>query len=436
MALAESRTVAAVPRRNGLIRGGAALSLLALTIANAAAMRATLSPLQEVVKVNLHLTDVQMSLVQGLATSVPVALLSIPLGRLVDRGNRVRLLFVMAVIWVLGAALTAFANDFAVLFLARMLAGLGALCALPAAISIAADLSTPETRGRSLLLLSLGNYVGTALAFVLAGVLYGLWGGSTTLFHGLAAWRAVHLAFAAAGGLFALPLLLLAEPERREVGAGADAPLGAALMELWGRRAWLAPLFVGQVGVVMADTAAGVWASPLLTRSFHLQPEQFAGWMGLVVLVPGVLGSIAGGVLADLGQKRRLFGGVLFGAVVASALAIPGALFAAAPTIPAFALLLSLFLFCGSIAGLVTAAAIAVLTPNETRGVALGAFVVIGAIVGFGVAPTLVAVVAGALGGEQHLGGALAFTGLVVSVIACAAFTRAAVAVRTSGAAP
>jgi MFS family permease len=413
------------PARRGLIRGAGTLWLMALTITSAAAMRASLGPLQDVAKADLGLDDVQMSLLQGLAVSVPVALLSLPLGRVVDRGNRIRLLLAMSLVWTAGTLLTAFAQGFVLLFAARMLSGLGALCAVPAAISVAADLSTPEHRGRSLLLLSVGVSLGTAIAFVAAGAMFGAWNGSHSPFPGLKAWRAVHVVFAAAGLAVALPLIITQEPARHEVEK-ANAPFADAVRELWARRAWLVPLFIGQVGVVMADVAATIWASPILTRSYHQTPQQFAGWMAAVVLLPGLAGSIVGGFLADAGQKRRLFGGVMFGAVAASALAIPGALFAAAPGVSGFALLLSLFLFCGSIAGLVTSTALAILVPNEVRGVALGAFVVVGAVIGFGLAPTLVAWVSSALGGGAHLGAALAVTDFAVSLVSCAAFVIAA----------
>ena len=45
----------------------------------------------------LSLTDAQLGLLQGLAASLPLAALSIPVGILVDRKNRVRLLLAMAV---------------------------------------------------------------------------------------------------------------------------------------------------------------------------------------------------------------------------------------------------------------------------------------------------------------------------------------------------
>jgi predicted MFS family arabinose efflux permease len=380
-----------------------ALLILALTICSAATMRSVFSPVQEVVKLDLGLSDLQMSFVQGLAASIPIAILSIPLGWMVDRANRVRLLIGLALLWTLGTVLTAFAGDFAALFVTRMLAGLGAICSLPVAISIAADLSPPERRGRALLLLSLGSTIGGAIAFAGGGAVFGALEHSR--FAGLAPWRAVHLIFGVVSAVLVGLLFLIKEPERKEKGEEAGTALAPALRELWSRADFLAPLFVGQIGVVMADTAAGIWAAPLLTS--------------------GIVGSVLGGLTADAGHKSRFNGGILFGALTASGLSIPAALFPVMPSVAGFAALLALLLVCGAVTGLVTATAIAVLIPNDIRGVCLGAFVVIGAVVGFGLAPTLVSLGSTALGGESHLSQALGFTGLGVSIVSFAAFALA-----------
>jgi MFS family permease len=403
-----------------------ALLVLALTLTSAAAMRVVFSPVQELAKADLHLSDLEISLVQGLAASIPIAVLAIPLGRMVDRRNRVRILLSLGVVWTAGAALTVVAQGFAALFVARMLAGVGAMCAVPVAISIAADLCPPDLRGRSLLLLSLGNMVGPAAAFALGGWLLGaLASGSARALPGLAPWRGVHLAFAVASALLLVPLLLTREPTRHELGEAAGGPLGPALHEMWERRRLLIPLFLGQVTVVMADTAAAIWAAPVLTRDYHLQPADFGGWVGLVVLLSGVVGSAAGGVAADLGHKGKIPGGILIGAAVAAVCSIPGAFFPLMPSVLAFALMLSLFLTCGAITGLVTATAIAVLIPNEIRGVCLGAFIVLGALIGLGVAPTMVTLISGALGGESFVRYGLTATGIATSVVAAIGFISA-----------
>ena len=63
---------------------------------------------------------------------------------------------------------------------------------------------------------------------------------------------------------------------------GAAAPLREVARELGHYRAFLAPLFLGQVSVLMADSAATIWAAPVLSRQFGLAPPDFAGWMGAV----------------------------------------------------------------------------------------------------------------------------------------------------------
>lgn len=400
------------------------LLLLALTIANASAMRIVFSPMQELVAQDLRFSDFQISLIQGIGASVPVAILSIPVGRMTDRGDRARLLVALSALWTVGAALTVFATDFWQMMLARTLAGVGAMCALTVAISMAADLSAPAHRGRSLLLLTLGNTIGAAAAFALSGALLGFYAHNAPLIGGLAPWRSVHLAFAIASLALTVLIVTIKEPARHEISdAGPD--LKAALQALWARRALLAPLFFGQVTVIMADAAAGIWAAPVLSRSYGLQPEDFAGWMGLVLFASGILGAVFGGLSADFGHKSRIKGGILAGAVIAALLSIPGAFFPLMPTVTGFALMLALLLTCGAVTGLVTAAAIAVLVPNDIRGVCLGAFIVVGAIIGFGVAPVVVTLISDALGGAGAIRYALAAAGIATSIAAAIAFMLA-----------
>jgi hypothetical protein len=95
------------------------------------------------------------------------------------------------------------------------------------------------------------------------------------------------------------------------------------------------------------------------------------------------------------------------------------------PTTNGFGLLLGLLLLCGAVTGLVTATAIAVLVPNEIRGVCLGAFMVVGAVIGFGVAPTMTTMISDLLGGESQLRYALAIVMAMTSLIAAIGFARA-----------
>jgi MFS family permease len=397
-----------------------AVPLLCGAIAVGAMMRSVLSPVQEAAKADLNLSDVQMSLVQGLAIAVPMIALSIPLGRLVDRSNRIRLLFSMGMLAVIGTVLSGLAHSFVVLFCARMMIGLGSVCILPAAISVAADLVDAGHRGRVLLILSLGTPLGTATGFAFGGWAAGsllLVPGVRALFGDLSSWRCAHFTIAAFAAILLLPILAFPEPRRHEMGGLPTRSFGSALATLWTYRKFLLPLMIGQNAAVMADTAAGIWAAPVLVRNFGLRPQEFASWVALVMLLAGALGTILGGFAADLGQKSRMRGGVLLGAVLASAITVPAALFSQLPRIPEFAAGLALLLFCGSITSVATVTSVAILIPNELRGLCLSTFVVIGGVLGFGVAPTLVTLVSGSLGGASHLSAALAICGC--SICAC-----------------
>lgn len=400
-------------------------SLLALTLTMAIGftMMASFGTVQEGAKVELGLSDAVLGVIQGVSAALALVVFSIPVGLLVDRFNRKRLLVGLALLWTLGTALTAIATGPAMLFVARLLAATGTTGALTAALSLTADLCVPERRGRAMLLVNVGKMAGLGAAFGVGGWLYGaITAGALPIVGGLAPWRGTHVILAIAGVVALLPLLLLREPARHEVAAATHAPFNALVAQLWARRSFLAPLFVGQVAVVMADNAALVWAAPVLSRHYGLQPGDFAGWMGALVFGSGLIGTLLGGFAADWGQKSRVRGGLLLGAVIAAAIGIPAALFPIGPTVTWFAIAFGTLSLCGAITGLITSVALTVLIPNELRGLCIGAFIAFAGLIGFGIAPSLVTAISSLLGGESHLGPALAIVGTATGALSVIGF--------------
>jgi len=425
--LTEILSTALLRRETDFVRVLPPILILALAMASGFTMMGSFSTVQEAAKAEMGLSDYALSLVQGLSAAIPMVLLSIPIGIAVDRWNRVRMLVALAGIWTLGTLLTAWASGVAMLFVARMLAAIGTTGALTAALSLSADYCVPALRGRATLTVTLGKMLGTAAGFALVGWLLGqILGGVAPAWMGSGApWRGTHLALAVVSFAAILPMLLLREPERHESTAGPDAPLRELALELWARRQFLMPLFAGQVAVVMADAAAGIWAAPVLSRRFGLEPQDFAGWMGLLLLGSGLCGALLGGFAADWGYRSERRGGLLVGAIMAAAISIPAALFPVAETVPLFAFALGVLIFAGTITGLIVSVALTVLVPNELRGLCIGAFIAVAGLIGFGAAPTLVAAVSSLLGGEGHLADALAIVGVSVSLVAFFAFRMA-----------
>ena len=399
------------------------LLALALAMAMGFTMMGSFGTVQEGAKAELHLSDATLGLIQGVSAALALIVCSIPVGILVDRFNRVRLMVALALIWTLGTALTAAASTATVLFIARVLTAGGTTGALTAALSLTADLCVPEQRGRALLIVNLGKIGGIATAFALGGWLFGRFAaGAFAQLIPLAPWRGTHAVLAVVSLVLILPLLLLREPARQEVAATTHAPFAVLAAELWSRRTFLAPLFVGQVAVVMADNAALVWAAPVLGRHYGLQPGDFAGWMGGLVFLSGLGGTLLGGFAADIGQQSGRRGGLLLGALIASAVGVPAALFPIGPTVTWFAIAFGTLSLCGAVTGLVTSVALTTLMPNELRGLCIGAFIAFAGLIGFGVAPSLVTGVSALLGGEAHLAPALAIVGVLTGAASVLGF--------------
>lgn len=263
------------------------------------------------------------------------------------------------------------------------------------------------------------------------GLVRGVRDGTVARFLGvpslqLSAWRETSLVFGAVSAMTLLLQLLVREPARHEV-ENAGASLGVMLKALGRRWRFLLPLFIGQISVIMADAAAGVWAVPVLQRDLGLSVGAASGLLGGLLLVAGVLGPVVGGFVADLGHRSSLHGGILAGAVVASALGVPAAVFPIMTNMPAFGVVLFLLLIAGAVTGLITATAIAVLVPNEERGVCLGAFMILGSLIGLGVSPILVTLGSRMLGGESQLALSLAIVGVVTGAVSLVGFILAMV---------
>jgi len=404
----------------------ASIGLIALALLSGSAARYVLSPMQELVRVDLGLDDNHVALLQGMSIALPTALMSIPLGRLVDRANRTRMLAVLALLCVAGVVLTAIAQTFALAFVARMLVGAAVIAAQPTALSLVADLTEASERGRMVTVVSIGQALGASLGYAVAGPLL-RWLpallSATGAAGSMAPWRLVLLAAAAGVLMASVPLLLMREPARRELGTAASGSLRAALVELRSYQRFLWPLVGGMVTVGMADAAAAIWAVPVLTRNFHQKPEDFGAWLGLLNLVANILGAILGGVMADFGQRRQGGrAGALLGAALGAALSVPAALFPVMPDLGAFAVAMGLFLTCGAWVNIAATSSVMVILPNELRGTFICLLVAAIGISAFGIAPLLVSLGAWFLGGHGDIAVSLTVVGLATSLLGTASF--------------
>lgn len=365
----------------------------------------------EPMKREMALSDIQIGLLQGTAFGLAFGLSSVPFGRLIDRGNRARLLGVGLLFWIGAMIITGIAPGFATLILTRVVLGMVAALLIPAALSLIADLYPPEGRSVATSLFVVGQAGGQAFG-VLAG---GLAFDALTAFllsHpgsllGLPAWRVLFIGTALLGLGPCVLLATLREPARQEQKDRRITAMGA-FRELWTYRRFLVPLLAAMLFAQITMQATSVWAPPVLTRRFGLSPGQFAGWLSVVMLVGGILGALAGGRLGEAGRKRGGRNRVLLPAMIAALAIVPLSLFGLAPTVPVLGALLAGNIFAGAVVATLGVIAITLNFPNEIRGLALGSNVLCSTLFGTATAPAAIALIAKVIGGEEMLGVAIA----------------------------
>lgn len=189
--------------------------------------RQILSILAVDIKADLGLTDSDLGFLGGAAFAVFYALFGIPLGRLADNWNRVRLLSIGLAIWSTMTALSGFARDNIQLSLARMGVGVGEATASPTAYSLISDYFPKRQRATALAIYSSGLYLGGGVSLLIGAKIGQVWnaaypGGGPL---NLVGWQAAFLAVGVPGLMLALWVASLREPVR---GAMDGTPSSAS----------------------------------------------------------------------------------------------------------------------------------------------------------------------------------------------------------------
>ena len=179
-----------------------------------------------------------------------------------------------------------------------------------------------------------------------------------------------------------------------------------------------------------ADEAVGIGAAPhrLAGRKPDISTDIVvaAASIGLAVICRAIVDILSPGVIV----YAFVFPAAIFASLVAGARS--GLLTTAGCQLLAWYFVIpvkrSFAISTPDAIGLFVATASVALTvwlPNELRGFSIGAFIAIAGLIGYGLAPSLVTMVSGLLGGEAHLATALAIVGVVTSGFSFVAFIQA-----------
>ena len=370
--------------------------------------RQILSLLVGPMKRDLAITDTQMSLLQGLAFAIFYTLMGLPIGRMVDRSHRVRIISAGVFVWSLMTAFCGLAKAYWQLFIFRMGVGVGEAALTPSAYSMIADYFPPKRLGFALGVYGMGVYIGAGLALVIGAEVIGLVsnGGDITLplVGPVFAWQVVFLVVGLPGILIALWTLTLKEPFRRghmrkEVAADGtetqvDVPLGEVLAYFKDNWKTLLPLSFCYALCAMMAYGVAAWIPSFFVRTYDWSYVEAGRWYGWIIVFFGTSGVVAGGWLADKLTDKGIRNGRMLVCAVTGLAAMPFTLAYPLMSDPHMALLLlcpsTFFATFSTGAG---PSALQELMPNQMRGFASAALIFVVNIIGLGLGPTSIAVV-------------------------------------------
>jgi len=279
-----------------------AVILFLLVYLSSSLDRMVISTIVEPLKAAYHLSDSQIGILSGVAFSAPFAIMSLPVGWLLDRVRRVTALATMLVLWSLATMLCALPLGYHALFGFRMLVGASEAGTHPACVSLIADKFPPDRRSSALGIFASGSAFSLVVMYLVGGWLQNHYD-----------WRSVFLMAGIPGLVLALTIILtLREPVRgtydsAEMGGvtGSDStkPYKPAAMretlKLLFRSRPLRNAIMGHLLSSGAQFAIVIWMVSFLTRLHGMTSGDASIAMGFVMGISQAAGSLVAGPVLD-----------------------------------------------------------------------------------------------------------------------------------------
>ena len=243
-----------------------------------------------------HISDALVGLL-GTAFLLVYAVAALPFGYWGDRGVRRTVIGIGVTIWSVATLLSGLASSYLQLFLSRGAVGIGEASYYPAGTSLVSDYFPKEQRGRVMSIWGAGSAVGIAVGYA---------GGGLAADH--LGWRSAFYFAAVPGLLFAFLAFTMREPLRgsmEKIGPAlkrtteATARTFIDLMRIQTLRASI----LAQTVLYFVLASNAFWLPTLLQRRFALSISSAGLLAGVVLVVGGLIGTLAGGWIADRRAK-------------------------------------------------------------------------------------------------------------------------------------
>ncbi len=244
------------------------------------------------IQAELHLSDTQLGLLASAFMWVYLSTAPI-FGLLADRWSRPRLMGLGVATWSVATAFSGVVRSHAQLLFGRTAVGIGEASYGAVAPAMLSDYFPPARRGRALAAFSMAIPVGSALGYLLGGILERAFG-----------WRAAFFVVAVPGLLLAWSVSRMSEPERGGfdgvVGSagGRTAPRARDYLELLRTKSY-ALNCLAMTAMTFAVGGLAAWVPTYLVRVRGMELARANLAFGLLTLISGVGGTLAGGWIGD-----------------------------------------------------------------------------------------------------------------------------------------
>jgi MFS transporter, Spinster family, sphingosine-1-phosphate transporter len=244
------------------------------------------------VKADLDLSDTALGLL-GSAFMVCYMVAAPLMGWMGDRWSRVRLAAGGLVIWSLATVGAGVATGYRTLLTARTAVGVGEASFGTVSPGLLADYFPRERRGRILAYFYLAIPVGSALGYLLGGLIGQHFG-----------WHAAFLIVGLPGLALALPLWFLREPSRGVTAGGNPTNNGPReYLSFFSNRSFVINT-LAMAAMTFALGGLAQWLPTFLFRLHGLDVAKANTLFGGITVLAGIAGTLAGGWLGDHFQSR------------------------------------------------------------------------------------------------------------------------------------
>ena len=255
--------------------------------------RYLLAGLVEPIKAEFGVSDGFMGLLMGPAFALLYSLLAIPIARYADRVSRVAILCTGCIVWSGFTILSGFANDPWMLALARVGVGVGEASFQAPAYSILAAYFAAEQRGRAFAVMTLAVYFGQYLGYRAGPEIAAAYD-----------WRTAFEVMGLIGIAIAIITFVVVREPPRAPTLTSDQPKLLPLFAILWKTPSFRAMAIGMAFATLSGLSFGMWGLALFARAYDLPITEANAIFGLAFGLPGLIGTLLFGVLADRLTKR------------------------------------------------------------------------------------------------------------------------------------